>query len=64
MVVTLLMFMASFTVSFVASLFAVTPTQLLVELVVLPLHVFLAVLQVSILTTLYGHYVEGRPITG
>ena len=64
MVVTLLMLMASFTVSFVASLFAVTPTQLLVELVVLPLHVFLAVLQVSILTTLYGHYVEGRPVTG
>jgi hypothetical protein len=63
-VVTLLMFMASFTVSFVASLFAVTSTQLLVELVVLPLHVFLAVLQVSILTTLYGHYVEGRPVTG
>jgi hypothetical protein len=30
----------------------------------LGVEIFLAVLQISILTTLYGHYVEGRPVTG
>ena len=43
---------------------SVLPTGLLSVSFIVVSQLFLVVLNISILTSLYGHYVEGRPVTG
>lgn len=53
-----------FVVSILIGLLSAGQMAALALVLAVPVQLFLTILPVSILTTLYGHYVEGRPVHG